>query len=87
MRKSSEEAVRQVLAGLRDAEAPIGMERRILTNYRRKMIEYDGETIDIKPSLDRHYEHQRHRRSLVRTKTTSFMLPKMEMLTIIVDVQ
>lgn len=30
MRKSSEEAVRQVLAGLRDAEAPIGMERRIL---------------------------------------------------------
>ena len=30
MKKSSEEVVRQVLTGLRDAEAPIGMERRIL---------------------------------------------------------
>ena len=30
MRERSEEAVRQVLAGLRDTEAPIGMERRIL---------------------------------------------------------
>ena len=30
MKKSSEDAIGQVLAGLRDAEAPIGMERRIL---------------------------------------------------------
>jgi len=50
MKKSAEERVERVLAGLRDAEAPAGMERRILERVRERAA--------FEPVSDRHSSRQ-----------------------------